>query len=390
MRFAEAEAVTRQGFEALVAASCPDDWRSSVRYRLRQTAGTLAGLAEATGKPDEARKWRAEAAKYVDHQARGRALYEQGDPDGAVAAFRTAVQFDPKATNARINLGLALQKIGSWDEAMAVYRAAARLDPKNASAPLRIALVSINIQNDYAAALPFAQKAVELAPKDAQAHSSLGLARLGVGDERGAVAAYEEACGLNPNDAAAKNGLARSRLLPRLPGVLAGIDRPATPAEAAQFAWLFGLPSHKRYLAAARLYEKSFVNDPKQNTADRYNAACCAVRAARGDGGDAPPDPAERAAWRAKALAWLRANLVVREKKAALPSRADRQASADRLVEWLGDAKLSGVRPGLARIAMTPAERADWDALWAEVRATISAARQPPSTPDTAPPPRRK
>ncbi|OWK38406.1 serine/threonine protein kinase [Fimbriiglobus ruber] len=123
MRFAEAEAVTRQGFEALVGASYPDDWRSYVRYRLWQAAGTLAALADAAGKADEARKWRAEADKYEPPQARGYTLDEKGDLEGAIAAFRAAVRLEPTDASAQMDLGQALEKRGNWDEAAAAFRA---------------------------------------------------------------------------------------------------------------------------------------------------------------------------------------------------------------------------------------------------------------------------
>jgi hypothetical protein len=97
--------------------------------------------------------------------------------------------------------------------------------------------------------------------------------------------------------------------------------------------------------------------------------------AGRGDGVDAPPDAGDRAALRAKALAWLRADLSARR-------------AADRLSGWLTDPDLAGVRPGLARIGLSAAERAAWDALWADVRATLAAVRQPPPR-EMAPPPRR-
>jgi hypothetical protein len=50
------------------------------------------------------------------------------------------------------------------------------------------------------------------------------------------------------------------------------------------------------------LFERAFTADVKLaddlGAGHRYDAACCAAKAARGDGVDAPADPAERVAFR--------------------------------------------------------------------------------------------
>jgi len=48
------------------------------------------------------------------------------------------------------------------------------------------------------------------------------------------------------------------------------------------------------------------------------------------------------------------------------------------------------VRPGLPRIGMPASERAEWDRLWDDVRATLAEARKPPPPPEVAPPPRSR
>jgi hypothetical protein len=171
-------------------------------------------------------------------------------------------------------------------------------------------------------------------------------------------------------------------LLPRLPDIVAGRAAPKTPAEGCEFADLCGQLFQNRFAASARLYDAAFTADPL--LADdllanhRYNAACYAARAARGDGVDASTDAGERAVLRAKALAWLRADLALGRKQAASSSAAERKTAADKLLHWLGDSDLSRVRPGLGRIGMADAERADWDKFWAEVRATRDDALKPP------------
>jgi hypothetical protein len=119
----------------------------------------------------------------------------------------------------------------------------------------------------------------------------------------------------------------------------------------------------------------------------RSRAAACAVLAGRGEGVDAPADPAGRAALRAKALGWLRANLATRQKQAASADPATREAAAANLTNLLESPRLAGVRPGLARIGLPAAERAAWDAFWADLRAGVAEARKSPPPPEVAPPP---
>jgi hypothetical protein len=214
----------------------------------------------------------------------------------------------------------------------------------------------------------------------------------------GAVACYQEALRIDPKQQYAVRNLPQAErmraLLPRLPGVLAGTDRPATAAEALRFAELCEQPFQNRFAAAVRLYDQAFAADPALAAqlvgiqTHRYNPACCAARAGRGDGVDAPADPGERAALREKALAWLRADLAVRRKQTASSSGSERKAAAAALAHWLGDSDLTATRPGLSRIGLPAAERAEWDAFWADVRSTMAEAGKPAPPPETAPPPR--
>jgi tetratricopeptide (TPR) repeat protein len=181
-------------------------------------------------------------------------------------------------------------------------------------------------------------------------------------------------------------------LLGRLPAALAGTARPIGPAEAVAFAELCRTRSQNRFAAAVRFYDQAFAADPAlaetRRPASRYNAACSAAQAARGDGTDAPASAAARAGLRAKALAWLRADLAVWGGYAGSRDPGRRQAAATDLSLWLQDSDLSATRPGLPRIGMPAAERAEWDHLWADVRAALAEAQKPAPPPEVAPMPR--
>jgi tetratricopeptide (TPR) repeat protein len=329
------------------------------------------------------------------HNGLGWVLQLKGDLDGAVAECKEAIRLDPSFALAHSNLGLTLERKGDPDGAMAAYKEAIRLDPNLALAHNGLGWV-LQLKRDLDGAMAEHKEAIRLNPNFALAHNNLGYALQLKGDLDGAVAAYKEAIRLDPKQRYAARNLSdveRMRaLLPRLSGVLAGTERPATPAEALGFADLCEQPFQRRYAAAARLYAAAFAADPALAAdlaaAHRYSAASNATRAARGDGADAPADAAARAPLRAQALGWLRADLALRRRQAASASASERKSAAAPLGWWLVDSDLAGVRPGLARIGVPAAERAEWDRFWVDVRATIAEARKPPPPPEVAPPPR--
>jgi hypothetical protein len=102
---------------------------------------------------------------------------------------------------------------------------------------------------------------------------------------------------------------------------------------------------------------------------------------------DAPTDPAERAALRGKALAWLGADLALHKRKAASADAPARQFAAAKMAHWLADSDLSGVREPKALENLPADEQKQWRNLWAEVRAALAEARKPPPPPERLPPP---
>jgi hypothetical protein len=216
-------------------------------------------------------------------------------------------------------------------------------------------------------------------------HDNLGLTLQLKGDLEGAVAEFKEVVRLDPKNPFGPLRLSRvarlRALLVRLPDVLAGKTEPQSPREACEFAQLCGQPFLRRYASSARLFEKAFAADPKLaadlNAGHRFDAARCAVQAAAGEGIDPPADAAARTALRQQALAWLRADLALWQKQAAAAKAAGRTAAAAKLSVWLQESHLAGVREPGALAKLPEVERAEWAKLWADVRATLAAARKP-------------
>jgi tetratricopeptide (TPR) repeat protein len=265
---------------------------------------------------------------------------DTGDLAGAEACFRQVVRDAPDYAEGHLCLGEALTKRKLWDGAIAEYKEARRLQPNFV-----------------------------------YTHLYLGAALNAKGDVTGAGAAYKEALRLDPKNTYALALLPQvermQALLLRLPDILAGKAEPRTPAEACDFAVLSAQPTQKRYAAALRLFENGFAANPiladDLVAAHRYNAACCAVRAAAGDGDAADVEPAERSALRHKALAWLRAELAVHRDRA----ESETAAVAAVMLSWQYDPQLTNVRDSGALARLPVNERASWRKLWADVAVVI-------------------
>src|SRR5262249_8722443 len=147
------------------------------------------------------------------------------------------------------------------------------------------------------------------------------------------------------------------QLLPRLPDVLAGKQKPRDPAETYAFGHICYEPPQRRYADAVRLFAEAFAADPKLpedlGSHNRYHAACAAALGGCGKGNDAASqDDQARARLRGQALTWLRAILAQHRQQATSGDAAPRKEAAFRLSWWLEDSELAGVRPGPNRTSM--------------------------------------
>ena len=227
------------------------------------------------------------------------------------------------------------------------------------------------MKRDYDAAIACFRQAIELDPKDANAHFNLGQALSGKGQVEEAVACWRQAIARDPTYAKAHNnlGVALSaqgpggrghRLLPQgprnrpevrpartnlaqaerlavardnLPAFQNGSYTPATNDERLGLAlWCQVKKLHR---TAAGLYADAFAADPKLaddlKAGTRYNAACSTALAVAGQGEDAAKlDDRERTRLRQQALDWLRADLVLRAKQLE-SNRAERTEDAEAL-----------------------------------------------------------
>jgi TolB-like protein/Tfp pilus assembly protein PilF len=99
------------------------------------------------------------ARKWYGSLLLGLARFEEG-----VAQFEQAARLDPLSANVQQNLGTALEAQGRIRDAASQYRKAIEIDPLMPGPYLYLALLAADKMNQYAAAVPLAEKAAALDP----------------------------------------------------------------------------------------------------------------------------------------------------------------------------------------------------------------------------------
>lgn len=111
-----------------------------------------------------------------------------------------AVALDPSSADAWSNLGAARRQLGQAVDAADAFRRAYELAPDDSDTMSHLALAYIDAE-DWAQAASLLEKATAADGSRANLWLQLGVARLGVGRSRDAVAAFETAIRLDPGNA---------------------------------------------------------------------------------------------------------------------------------------------------------------------------------------------
>ncbi len=114
------------------------------------------------------------------HYNLGNTLHDQEKWDEAIAAYRKAIELDPKYALAHGNLGIALSHQEKLDEAIVVFRKAVEINPKRAIAHYNLG-AALDNQNKRDEAIASFRKAFEIDPKHPKPKTALAktLARRG-------------------------------------------------------------------------------------------------------------------------------------------------------------------------------------------------------------------
>jgi tetratricopeptide (TPR) repeat protein len=321
------------------------------------------------------------------HSSLGVVLLRKGQIEEAIAACREAVRINKELPHAHCSLGNALLAKGELEEAIAAFQQALALNPNDAIASFNLGIALFRTKR-VDQAIPAVQQAIRLDPKDYQARTALGTMFLELGrlaETRQVLRDVEaEMPADHPLQEAAMGLLHKCEHLialeGKLPAILRGTTQPRDASERIDLAMLCSYYSPKpghRYAAAARFYAEAFAAAPDRaedlSRPYRSNAACCALRAACGDGADASAlDDQERARLRGQALAWVRADLAAWRKALEKDAATVGPALATHLRDsYLQDEDLA------MRTRLPVAERDAWAKVWAEVDALLARAGDP-------------
>lgn len=187
----------------------------------------LASALQEAGRPGEARE-ALERALHLDpgraeaHNTLALALLAEGKPEDALRELELATALDPRDATALNNQGNVLRGLGRLDDAERAYRRAAEVAPRYAE-PLN-GLGTLEVDRERpAAALPFFDQALALAPAYHEVRLNRGIAYELAGETEAAMAAYRDFLAVTAEDSRfAEQRRAAQHLLARLSSGAAG------------------------------------------------------------------------------------------------------------------------------------------------------------------------
>jgi serine/threonine-protein kinase len=308
---------------------------------------SLLGELVKQGKIEEARTALRAAVKArpddpAPYRSFGHAMSVERNYSEAVTAWREVVRLAPDDNDAWKELGISFQFLGRFVESAEAHRKAARLSPGSPGAALYLAFSLLRIGQD--------EEALTTLRRAAERSKALQ--------------------GSNFYQVGLKEAERRIALLPRLPAVIRGEDRPRDDAERLTLARMCA--SRQFHAAAARLFAE--INETSAKLAKdgtdsyRFEAACAAAQAAMGQGkDDPPPDDEAKTKLRSQALKWLKAERDARARLLNSDPAQARALLANSLPLWKANRDLAPIRDPDALAKLPQEERQSWQAFWRDV-----------------------
>lgn len=223
----------------------PTEYRTDIAMRLGDALRGQRRFAEAKTFFEESLRIAPNVPRAaVPHTGLARIAMEEGRAQAALEHFKEAVRLDPRFEPAWLGLGELLLEAGRWAEGVAVLERVVALNAGDASARELLGTALVQVRRPAEAvtqlqaalrlrpgtvpvacnlvvaladagrhdeALALGQRLVARAERSAQAHFALGHALRAAGKNTEAIAAYARALELQPDHAAAREGLAALR-----------------------------------------------------------------------------------------------------------------------------------------------------------------------------------
>jgi tetratricopeptide (TPR) repeat protein len=266
-------------------------YREAVRADPKELAATigLASVLRATGRAGEAEPLLKAAIERSPgaveaYKEMARVKIAQGRAQDALADASLAAAMsenDPEAQGlvTEVKVARALEAVGQGQIDLGIQDLTALRDQNPDSAAVHLALGKAQIaRRDAAAAIPELQKAVELAPKNAEAQYQLGWAQLNMKQNAaGAVGPFGQAVALQPTNNQFRTdygaSLMQSGQLDKAVEELTKVT--STPGYSGSLAWLYlgaAQLQANRYKDAVAALEKSLEAKPDNAQAEAYLA----------------------------------------------------------------------------------------------------------------------
>jgi tetratricopeptide (TPR) repeat protein len=178
---AEASAKAEQAEKERLAAAQAEQERkakAAAEAEARRKSEEAEQQRLAALRAEEERRKQAEAevrARYSTLMSQGHTDINNGDYNGAIAAFSDAMRLDPKNALAFTNRGVAYERKGDMDRAIADYSEAIRLNPNYALASSNRGIAYAR-KGDNDRAIADFNEAIRLDPKNVLAFANRGIA----------------------------------------------------------------------------------------------------------------------------------------------------------------------------------------------------------------------
>ena len=136
------------------------------------------------------------ATQAARHLQRGTALMEAGQLQEAERELKRATELAPQAPETWVQLGICQYQLGDLDGSIASYRKALEQDPNHWVAHDNLAY-DLYDKGQVQEAVQHWERATLAAPQEADCWAGLAIGQLALGKRQAAIAAYEQAVGLD-------------------------------------------------------------------------------------------------------------------------------------------------------------------------------------------------